>query len=73
MNLPAPDLYLVRIWRGPGDFRATARRVDGEVLHCLHSPQELAAFLAEAAQDGADAELAIEPPPAGKRPGNAPA
>jgi hypothetical protein len=46
MNPPDPDLYLVRIWRSPGAFRATVRRVDEDELHCLHSAQELAEFLA---------------------------
>lgn len=42
---PDPDLYLVRVWRGTR-FRAIARRVDEESLHCLNTPEALAHYLA---------------------------
>jgi hypothetical protein len=69
MNPTDPDLYLVRIWRGACAFRATARRVDDEVLLCAHSVQELAEVLAGNARrpdeaPGPDAQA----PPAKVRP-----
>jgi hypothetical protein len=45
MASPDPDLYLVRIWRGAGRFRAAVRRVDEETLHCANSVAELVACL----------------------------
>lgn len=45
MASPEPDLYLVRIWRGAGRFRAAVRRVDEETLHCANSVAELMAYL----------------------------
>ena len=52
-----PDLYLVRIWRGAGRFRASVRRVDEEAPHCANSMAELVAYLCRDTPSGPDTAL----------------
>jgi hypothetical protein len=41
------SLYLVRVWRYPGDFRASVRSVSDERLHLFTAPDDLARYFAQ--------------------------
>jgi hypothetical protein len=38
-------LFLLRVWHGPGAFRASLREVAEETVHLFDSPTELAGFV----------------------------
>lgn len=40
------QLFLVHVWPARPGFRASARRVDSDEPHLLHSPEELAEYFA---------------------------
>lgn len=49
------DVFVVRIWRQlASGFRASVRRVDGELTHHFSQPDEVVRFLCAAAQPGAE-------------------
>jgi hypothetical protein len=53
-------LFVVRVWRQRGAFRATTRRVDDEDTRLFVAVAELAAFLeASAARTGDDPRPAV--------------
>jgi len=41
------SLYLVRVWRHPGEFRASVRSVSDEHLRLFTAPDDLARYFAE--------------------------
>lgn len=56
---PSPDdtrLYLVRVWRRAQGFRASVRAVDDEAPRLFTAPADVAAFLEDAAGQGAGRE-----------------
>lgn len=52
------SIYLVRVWRRPGEFRASVRSVADEHLHLFTAPEDLARYFADTAAD------LVEIPPA---------
>ena len=61
------QLFLVHVWPARPGFRASARRVDSDEPHLLHSPQELAEYFAKAS-DVARALPLTEPQSGGNTP-----
>lgn len=56
-------LYLVRVWRHPGDFRASVRSVVDQEIHMFTEPHALAHYFATPGS---------EPPCSATLPGSAP-
>lgn len=54
------SIYLVRVWRRPGEFRASVRSVADEDLHLFSAPEDLARYFADCAAP-------VDPPSTARR------
>lgn len=56
-------LFMVRVWHGAQDFRASVRRVEDDRVHMFHAVDDLARFFAHGGLDTGTDEV----PAAGAR------